>query len=63
MTLYVPGSVLVPGQNSIVLLELEGVPDEQALEFVSKPDFYGPQAGSGVLPTSPWSYKERALLS
>lgn len=42
MTLYVPGPVLRPGRNEVVLLELEAAPGERSVRFTDEPDFFGP---------------------
>ena len=42
MTLYVPGPVLHPGRNEVVLLELEAAPGDRSVRFTDEPDFCGP---------------------
>jgi beta-galactosidase len=41
-TLYVPKAFLMSGENEIVVLELETVPDIKRVELVAEPDFSGP---------------------
>lgn len=44
VTLYVPGTYLIPspGENTITVLELEGVPQNLSIVFVDKPNLTGP---------------------
>lgn len=59
MTLYVPGSVLFSGANAVVILELEKVPDKApCIEFVAKPDFYGPRSTDRLYRQPRYNYKE-----
>lgn len=43
ITLYVPAIYLIPppGVNTIVMLELEGVPQDMSIALVDKPIFHG----------------------
>lgn len=54
MTLYIPGPVLKPGENEVVLLEVESFPEEPTVTFTDQADFYGPGGVSNngaVFPT------------
>lgn len=44
ITLYVPATFLVPhpGLNTIVMLELEGVPENLSISLTDKPILFGP---------------------
>lgn len=39
LTLYVPGPVLREGTNEIVLLEIEGAPQQPKVSFVDEPRY------------------------
>lgn len=43
VTLYVPASFLIPppGVNTLIMLELEGVPQDLSIKFVDKPNLNG----------------------
>lgn len=42
-TLYVPALYLIPspGVNTIIMLELEGIPEDASIALVDKPNFRG----------------------
>lgn len=44
ITLYVPATFLIPqpGLNTIVLLELEGVPESSSISLIDRPMLFGP---------------------
>jgi beta-galactosidase len=44
ITLYVPATFLIPppGLNTIVMLELEGVPKNLSISLTDKPNILGP---------------------
>lgn len=44
INLYVPATFLVPspGENTIVMFELEGVSDDLSITFTDKPNIFGP---------------------
>lgn len=44
ITLYVPATFLVPqpGLNTIVMLELEGVPENLSISLTDRPILFGP---------------------
>lgn len=44
VTLYVPATFLIPqpGLNTIVMLELEGVPENLSVSLTDKPILFGP---------------------
>lgn len=44
VTLYVPGTYLIPspGVNTIAILELEGVPQDLSIALVDQPNLNGP---------------------
>lgn len=43
ITLYVPGVYLIPspGLNTVIMFELEGVPETLSISFVDKPNLNG----------------------